>query len=425
MILYRDAAVYFVLLAPVLTSLGSGQVAGNAQFADASGSALNQVIVGLTFLNAVVVGRVFGVRLLHIVLILLPAILMLAWILLSVAWSEFPDLTVRRGARVVIEVVSISLLGLSFREPKDILRILFWSFLVVLTLDVCSIAVPSRSVTGSGFAGIHQNKNELGAFLFYALPVFAIGAADRAVARFPLISSAACLCAVVMLVASRSKSAIGIVFLAGVLVELTRMIVLPNVYGRVVLPLMALLASVCIFTFVFALGITETFTLLFGDATLTGRSELWRYALYRHDLQPWTGVGYGALWQVGGSMDEVMKAAQFHWAANQAHDGYIDVLAQLGNIGLFLMIGYLVLTLIRLLRYSASQQGLPMFGLGSYALYLFWGILLFNITESSLFRIGHPVWILFVFVSSCVGGLVFRQRSIAKTKGSYAMRLAK
>ena len=87
---------------------------------------------------------------------------------------------------------------------------------------------------------------------------------------------------------------------------------------------------------VLATGLEETVNLLTGDATLTGRTTIWRYVLWRWEESPYLGQGYGALWQVGPQVEAYLRHAEVTgWLMNEAHNGYLDVLAQTGIIGLF------------------------------------------------------------------------------------------
>ena len=92
---------------------------------------------------------------------------------------------------------------------------------------------------------------------------------------------------------------------------------------------------------VLATGLEDTVTLLTGDPTLTGRTQLWQYVLSRWEESPYLGQGYGALWQVGPETGGLFAQAHVGWVMNEAHNGYLDVLAQIGIIGL-LVLGFFV-----------------------------------------------------------------------------------
>ena len=113
---------------------------------------------------------------------------LMVWITASYYWSAFPDLTIRRAGRELIECVGIVLLISTYPHPTGPLRILFLSFLTVLFLDVASIPFPSFSYSPDppGFMGIHGHKNVAGGFYFLALPLFVFAIFDRRIARWPL-----------------------------------------------------------------------------------------------------------------------------------------------------------------------------------------------------------------------------------------------
>ncbi len=70
------------------------------------------------------------------------------------------------------------------------------------------------------------------------------------------------------------------------------------------------------------------------DATLTGRTEIWRLALGAQD-KPLIGTGFESFWMPGWRRDRLWDA--FWWHPNEAHNGYIEVYLNLGYIGLALM----------------------------------------------------------------------------------------
>jgi O-antigen ligase len=420
--LYRNSLVYLVLLGPYLGSaIGFLLGGGDADLTDASGSNVTQLLSVFILLNSIVIAIIFRVPFGKVAIVVLPAAIMLGWTLLSVAWSEFPDLTVRRAAREIIEVLSLTLLALSFREEQSLARIIYWTFLIVTMLDLASIALPSHSMSAGGFQGIHGNKNTLGATLYYALPILLIGAQDRTVSIFRFPALFAFVAGLAMLSISSSKSAIGLFALASMLVMLVRLSLVRGVYSRIIVPAVALMSAVAIVVIVWAVGIDEILTRLFGDATLTGRDQIWRYALSKYDTSPQIGVGYGALWQVGAQFGDVLQHAQVHWLANQAHNGYIDILAQLGHVGLICLIVYWGATLIRIIRSSLLPTS-RFFGLSSYALYLLIGALMYNMTESSFFRAGHPTWMLLVLVSAYASSTGLRRQASHTFKVGFVPR---
>jgi exopolysaccharide production protein ExoQ len=173
---------------------------------------------------------------------------------------------------------------------------------------------------------------------------------------------------------------------------------------------------------VLATGIEETVTLLTSDPTLTGRTTVWRYVLYRWDENPYLGQGYGALWQVGPQIEAYLRHAEVTgWLMNEAHNGYLDVLAQTGIVGLVLLAVFILSGFLILL--FAKQRDLHEPNVWQlFAMYLTLGMLLYNITETSFFS--GADWLLFVamcaFALSSGGYSQARQAERGGPRLSYA-----
>ena len=349
-----------------------------------------------------------------IVLTMLPAALFLAWAFLSTGWSEFPALTVRRAARLTIETSGFTLLALTFRSQREFLSALFWTFFVILLLDITSIAVPSRSFSQGSFEGIHLFKNEAGMFLFAALFVFALVAA-QSTSWLRLLAAGALFVGIVLLALTKAKSAIGCCALALLLAALTRTLVMPRSYGKIIAAACWVLTIVVVALIVYDLGTDVVLAGLFGDATLTGRDQLWRYVALKSYSVPMQGVGYGALWMVGTDAEANLKAAGAKWLALQAHNGYVDISGQVGYVGLCLLLVFLILCFVRLLRFAALQSGRLSPQLSDYGMYIYWGLIIYNLTETSFFRPG-ALWSLLVFVTSFASGQVLTNSVWAASK---------
>jgi exopolysaccharide production protein ExoQ len=409
--LIRSAVVFLAIFIPgasIFTWLGGGPADGAPDLADASGNLTGQIFILSVFVSSVFVARMYGVSLKILTLVLLPAALVVIWVLLSYTWSEYPPLTMRRSVRLCIEILSGTLLGLSFQSENELERALFRSFFTIFLLDVVSLAFPSRSFSLGSFEGVHLFKNEAGMFFFLALPIFGAtllrssSSISRVCAAFGLGVGA------ILLVLTFAKSAIGCSLLALFLTAMARVTTARNVYGRVIFPLCCGFGGVILTMVAFELGSSKVVGLLVGDPTLTGRDQLWHYVLLKSERVSMQGVGYGALWQVGPDVQAGLKASGSGWIAVQAHNGYIDIFGQLGYVGEILLIIYLVLTFSRLIRCASLLAVRRYFGLVDYAIYIFWGMVIYNITESSFFRAGHVLWFIFLVVTAFGASQLFR-----------------
>ena len=276
------------------------------------------------------------------------------------------------------------------------------SVLTILFADLASIPFRSFSNTEIGFRGIHGHKNGLGGFCLFALPVFGLAIFDRRIARWPLTAALALICTVALLVFSHSKSAIGLSGVVTILLFAGWAFRWTGQYKGVFIIIYSLIAAAAT-TAVLATGLEETVALLTGDPTLTGKTTVWRYVLWRWEESPYLGQGFGALWQVGPELGAYLRHAEVTgWLMNEAHNGYLDVLAETGIVGL-LLLGFFVLSGVLILLFTRQKEHGPNVWKG-FAMYLTLAMLLSNITETGFFR--GPDWLL--FVAMCASALLSR-----------------
>jgi O-antigen ligase len=141
--------------------------------------------------------------------------------------------------------------------------------------------------------------------------------------------------------------------------------------------------------------ILEPFANLFGkSADLTGRSDIWEPLAIEIEKHWLFGVGYGGFWLGPGSASQPILD-RLPWIPYQAHNGYLDILNELGALGMTLFIGLLlahVRDLFNMMRFD--RTGAALFASMQTTL------LASNLTESSIFRgVTFQFWL---FVLLCV-----------------------
>ena len=80
-------------------------------------------------------------------------------------------------------------------------------------------------------------------------------------------------------------------------------------------------------------GLTSVTAALGRDATLTGRTEIWAGLVPDVMRQPFLGYGFSGFWNIERTLEHEI---------GEAHNGYLDVLLQLGFVGLFFTIMFLL-----------------------------------------------------------------------------------
>jgi O-antigen ligase len=143
-------------------------------------------------------------------------------------------------------------------------------------------------------------------------------------------------------------------------------------------------------------------TALGRDATLTGRTGLWQVLVHKISLRPWLGYGFRSFWEGGMDGEAVDVWYAERYIVYTAHNGFLDMLLEVGVVGL----GLFLLTVVRNL-----QRSLPWLtrtrtaeGLYPFMLLAYW--LLYNLTESTTPQIYSISWILYVAMTSSL--LIYR-----------------
>lgn len=133
------------------------------------------------------------------------------------------------------------------------------------------------------------------------------------------------------------------------------------------------------------------------DASLTGRADLWPLVWDAIWRRPWLGYGFSGYW-LGLKGESASLLYAVGWNAPNAHSGILDLLLDVGFVGLSIYaIGFLTTVLKGLVwvRLSKASEGLwPV-------VYLTY-IVLANLAESTLLIQNNIFWVLYVAVAFSV-----------------------
>jgi len=154
--------------------------------------------------------------------------------------------------------------------------------------------------------------------------------------------------------------------------------------------LLKVLIPVCLCLYMvlqYGFGINGALAGMVGrDPTLTGRTVIWDAVLSIH-TNPLLGTGYESFW-LGPRLTKVWL--QTGVGINEAHNGYLEVYLNLGLIGLFLLVAFLISSYRTICRRLETSPDI-----GSLTLAL-WSVLPFyNVTEAA-FK-GQLIWVIFLF----------------------------
>jgi O-antigen ligase len=203
-----------------------------------------------------------------------------------------------------------------------------------------------------GWHGPFSHKNGLGSFLVLALVCFWF---DRNTKRSHRIGWLAV--GIVLLIGSQSSTALTLVLIStAVLIWHSQTGKEAPLWQRIswLAGLLAVLGSVVL------LLITK-----FGDVTgllgrgssLSGRTNIWSVVIERIADKPVSGWGFGGVWRPESLPSQQMwQEMRFH--AYHAHSGYLDLLLQVGVVGLLLYLAFTFGALRRHWRKRGTPQHL-------------------------------------------------------------------
>ncbi|QNE32347.1 O-antigen ligase family protein [Sphingomonas sp. NBWT7] len=322
-----------------------------------------------------------------------PLLLALGWCWFSLTWALYPAAGLRR--LVLTTIVAWSLLALvreiAVNRMINILHVLLAALLATNYLAVFlfpAIGLDPNNYDGvtNLWRGVMGQKNFVGFACAITAIMFSLGAGfpawnSSAGRRLLIVRVFVVVAAVIFLLQSESKTSIGIGVFAILIGALFTYLATVKGQRRLAAPGWAWIAIVpfAIVCVGMAIDATPYLDMISDPAAFTGRTQIWTGLIKAYVEQPLLGVGYGSLWDVGPDGPMTLYAKNWASRVSQGHNGYLDMLVQVGAIGLLLILfAVLVWPLQRLLRGGDH----PARVLGAAMLFFSLG---HNFTESSLF----------------------------------------
>lgn len=258
----------------------------------------------------------------------------------SILWSDHPALTLRRSALLCIMAVIAFAAALTAHDLRRLHTRLFAAMTAIILINIAAtLAFPGRAVSALGVQGLYTQKNVAGSVAIVAAMVAATWIVGASGWRAKSLGYLALVPILGFLFATRSKTSINLAALGlGVVV----IYALAERYGaKLVLALAALvsvlLAAALVWLAIYDFDVAAATADIVGDASFTGREELWAFVRRDAERRLWLGHGYGAYWDVGQGADPLLRAEVGSWLAsvetgviNQAHHGYLELWLHIG-----------------------------------------------------------------------------------------------
>lgn len=281
-----------------------------------------------------------------------------SFLLVSAFWSVDPRLSLSQGTAYFFVVIGAIGIALSL-DGDELMDLLSWtcalSAVASLLWQFVLFPAPAFNGVEPDFAGIFSQKNVLGLVMVGGVLAALHSVRIREKGRLRYI----CIIALCATVAFLSKSSTSVVAIAALLCFdfLGRLYFRGGSYRAISI----FFLIVCLLTLIFfSMNDALILELLGKDATLTGRTLIWSYAIDNIYEKPLIGWGYAAFW-VPANPAAAQIAEAINWTSPNAHNGLLEFLLDIGVLGtslfLFLWIRYFVMAL-KCMNGPAQQFGL-------------------------------------------------------------------
>ncbi|WP_339381540.1 O-antigen ligase family protein [Brasilonema bromeliae] len=326
--------------------------------------------------------------------------------LASVLWTVAPDLTLRRGV-LLLGTTGFGVYLATRYTMREQLELLAWMFgLIILLSFVFAIALPSYGLMtfqeegahAGAWRGVIAHKNHLGRLMNVSTIVFLLLCVDNSLyqqksqQKYKWILWVGFVLSAILIILSTSKTAFVVFLSLTTILQLYK--ALRGNYNQVIPSVLTVILLVGSIAILLLDNLPVIATALGRDLTLTGRTDIWGVMFELIWERPLLGYGFNAVWQ---SWDNEVTAylwRTLEWQCPYGHNGFMDLLAELGIVGLIVFCISYVTACIRgvmWLRATKVVEGLwPLM----YLTFLF----LSNVTESTLVATNSIFWILYISI---------------------------
>lgn len=284
------------------------------------------------------------------------AIALLSFVVLSASWSQMPGYALYTA----LQLVFVSLFAMVAGEQLS--RWQAWSaaaiaFAVIIAASLFfALALPHLGIVQAtqnkgAWRGAFLEKNIFGTYLVLASATAFVGVmAFRGWKR--RMAFGAWIVCILLLLPSRATTALLIALSIPFAAFALHVVHAPR--ARAYAALGIALPAIAVAIAAGLLFSTSILDLIGKDSSLTGRDELWEYALKAIQERPF-GFGFGSFWDEAGPWGGVDLTRSIIWRPRSAHNVWVETSLQLGLLGAFLFLAFMLQSFYRAGRLVARR----------------------------------------------------------------------
>jgi exopolysaccharide production protein ExoQ len=313
---------------------------------------------------------------------------------LSIIWSIEPSATTNRYVSVLsiaVVCLAFTIYGWNRTRFQDVLRpvitaLLIGSIIFALAYPQYGVEVGEGTLKNS-WRGLTSQKNQFGMLASFGVVLWLhawFNNEKKWWVAFPFIAlSFACV------LLSRSSTSLMSTTLSTF--YMLMVMVAPKSLRRFMPYIVSAFASLVVIYALAVLNVIPGMSVLLDpitsltgkDMTFSNRSAIWDIIKEHVQLAPLLGSGYGAYWTgPTPASPSYVFLGRMYFYPTQSHNGYLEVVNDLGFVGLFCLIGYLVSWVYQSLQLMKFDRGQGMLFLA-----IFFQQAITNLSESTWFAV--------------------------------------
>lgn len=346
-----------------------------------------------------------------------PLVIFLLIAGLSIFWSEIPDTSLFRYIRIIGDF-EMALVLASEKEVLDALkRVLRRTTLFLIPLSVILVKYfrdfgtlwPKHIGESNMWIGVTTHKNALGQLLLVSAFLI-IWELSPKPSKFKIPALLCVPCVIFLFLGGGRSESISMTSLLITLLGIFFYFFMENLNSLkktikiIIVSAGTLITFNIIGSFILGSQIMSFFLKLLGkDPTLAGRTDLWPDVFSLALDHFLAGPGFAVFWTGQRIADLHIK---YTWGPEQAHNGYLEIFAQLGIIGIILL-----LITMRKLFLNIDKSNILNNPDKKMLFILFLAVVLINLTEACFARGHNLMWFLFLLLVTVSSRLVFDKRT--------------
>jgi exopolysaccharide production protein ExoQ len=286
----------------------------------------------------------------------------------SVVWSIEPGITIKRlvpASTITLDAAALALAGWNYTRFQSVLRppitvLLLGSIVFVLMAPEMAIEQSSQVELVGAWHGLTAQKNSLGSLAATGFILWWHAWLSKETPSWMALLGAAV--SAICLVKSRSSTSImATVFAALMMLMMLRSPAglrryLPYLIGIFVVALLVYSLAVLKLVPGSDLLLSPITSITGKDQTFSGRTAIWQILNEHIAQRPLLGSGYGAYWVEIPTSPSMQMLQRLYFYPTEGHNGYLDVINDLGFVGGACLFAYLIVFLRQGLRIFATLR---------------------------------------------------------------------